>query len=312
MIPCFQITIDVEGDNIWSRPSIVTTRNAEYLPRFQLLCEQYGLKPTYLVNWEMANSVAFREFGADIIKRSTGEIGMHLHAWNSPPIVPLTVDDAKQHPYLIEYPELIMREKIGVMTKTLEDTFGTKMVSHRAGRWAFSNAYARILVDHGYKVDCSVTPHISWRRTMGALGGAGGTDYTNYPSHTYWIHLGEAKLLEVPVTIVPRMQPILKRGMRLLCGKPLLRKLWLRPNGRNLADMVYILNRAIQEGRDYVQFVLHSSELMPGGSPTFDTKGKVETLYVDLRHLFSRVAQQCVGRTLSEYAEEYGLVDSAC
>ena len=63
----FLITIDTEGDDIWSRRSSIETRNASFLPRFQSLCENYGLKPTYLVNFEMANDRGFVEFGRDLI-----------------------------------------------------------------------------------------------------------------------------------------------------------------------------------------------------------------------------------------------------
>src|SRR5208283_4588444 len=103
--PSFLITVDTEGDHLWSKPREITTRNSRYLPRFQALCEKYGLKPTYLTNWEMANCPVFRDFGQDVIAHNTGEIGMHLHAWNSPPIIPLTDNDYSYQPYLIEYPE---------------------------------------------------------------------------------------------------------------------------------------------------------------------------------------------------------------
>ena len=33
--PRLVITIDTEGDNAWARPRVATTRNAEYVPRFQ-------------------------------------------------------------------------------------------------------------------------------------------------------------------------------------------------------------------------------------------------------------------------------------
>ena len=65
---------------------------------------------------------------------------MHLHAWNSPPTEPLTADDWRHKPYLIEYSDAMMREKVDYMTRLLEDTFQTKMVSHRAGRWALTSA----------------------------------------------------------------------------------------------------------------------------------------------------------------------------
>ena len=83
--PSFLITIDTEGDNLWSAPATITTHNATALPRFQALCQSYGLKPTYLTNFEMANCPDFQEFGRDLLKHGAGEIGMHLHAWNSPP-----------------------------------------------------------------------------------------------------------------------------------------------------------------------------------------------------------------------------------
>src|SRR4030095_6053082 len=107
----FLITIDTEGDNQWSRPRVTTTRNAGFLPRFQALCERFGLRPTYLTNHEMALCPVFTEFARAVLARGAAEIGMHLHAWDSPPIVPLTHDDLAHHPYLCEFPEAIVRQK---------------------------------------------------------------------------------------------------------------------------------------------------------------------------------------------------------
>src|SRR5215813_6689676 len=123
------VTVDVEDDDLWSRSRTVTTRNARFLPRFQSLCEAHGLNPTYLTNFEMARCPDFQEFGRDVIRRGRGEIGMHLHAWNSPPLTPLTPDDCQYQPYLVEYPGHIVRQKITFLTELLEDTFGVKMVS---------------------------------------------------------------------------------------------------------------------------------------------------------------------------------------
>ena len=92
--PYFIITIDTEGDNLWSKPKNITTENAKFLPRFQKLCESYGYKTTYLVNYEMACSNIFKDFGLEVLSKNSGEIGMHLHAWNSPPIIDLTSNDS--------------------------------------------------------------------------------------------------------------------------------------------------------------------------------------------------------------------------
>src|ERR1700704_5866598 len=152
----FIITIDTEGDDFWGRPREITTRNAEYLPRFQALCERFRFKPVYLTNYEMAMSDVFVEFARDVVARGAGEVGMHLHAWNSPPLVPLTSDDFHHQPYLIEYPDAVMKEKIKLMTQLLQERFGQPIASHRAGRFGFDGRYAAMLLEQGYRVDCSV------------------------------------------------------------------------------------------------------------------------------------------------------------
>ncbi len=315
--PCFLITIDTEGDNSWARQKRIGTGNARYLPRFQGLCEAFGLRPTYLTNYEMAMSPVFQEFGQDVLRRHTGEIGMHLHAWDSPPAHALTADDLEQHPYLIEYPEEVMRRKVAFMTDLLERTFEVKMLSHRAGRWGFDERYARILLDHGYRVDCSVTPHISWRHHGGDLRPAG-SDYTAYPEEAYYVDLndlsrsGDSDLLEVPMTIwlargfvAQVVKPRFREGT--LARRALERffpaRTWLRPKRRSLSRMVGVLKAVLRERRRYAEFMIHSSELMPGGSQAFPTPADVDRLYDGLSRLFAFAARHFRGATLSEFRQ---------
>jgi hypothetical protein len=313
----FLITIDTEGDDLWSKPSDITVRNAESLPRFQALCDRYGLKPTYLANWEMATSAAFVEFGRAVLASGTAEIGMHLHAWNSPPVVPLTIDDFTHQPYLMEYPDGIIREKVKVMTETLEDKFGVKMRSHRAGRWGLSGTYVRVLVDAGYHVDCSVTPHVDWRRTMGDPSGTGGPDFRGFPESAYFIdpdtisRPGASPLLEVPMTIVRLYDSPWAHSLRASLGRvPYVRRsvyrhrpthTWLRAVGTSGPELRGILAVAREQGRDYVEFMAHSSELMAGGSPWFRTQDQIERLYENLETLYEASARDWVGYTLSDY-----------
>jgi len=314
--PSFLITIDTEGDNLWSRPRITTTENAAYLLRFQNLCEKYGLKPTYLTNYEMASSSVFQKMGKDIIKRRTGEIGMHLHAWDMPPVFKLTEDDVRFHPYLIEYPEKVMRQKIEIMTDRLENLFGVKMLSHRAGRWSFDERYAKLLIEFGYKVDCSVTPHISWESQQGDPQKKGGTDYTKFPENAYFIDPldiscpGNSAFLEIPVSVNNKFALINNLASSPIFSRIVLvrkisnhfsPKFWLRPNGENLKQMLGCLKNATASKRDYVEFMLHSSELMPGGSPKFKSESSIEHLYVCLENLFKEASLNFTGSTLFEY-----------
>lgn len=308
----FLITIDTEGDNLWQN-SEITTHNANFLPRFQMICERFGFKPTYLTNYEMAHDPAFQAFGHDVIQRQTAEIGTHLHAWNNPPLAQLTDNDAFYKPYLIEYSDNLMREKFLFLHHYLENTFGVPMRSHRAGRWAFDTRYAQILAELGYWVDCSVTPYINWNGTMGDPKGKGGTDFRRFPDQAYFMDLeqidqeGKSGLLEVPMTIrnkhpkwVNNMKVLIDRLRRKTPRPPSTR--WLRSGRGNLQKMKQTASMVLNEPKaDYIEYMLHSSEFMPGGSPTFDTDERIELLYQDLESFFRWLVPQCQGATLSEY-----------
>jgi hypothetical protein len=312
--PFFLITIDTEGDNLWSAPSQISTRNSGFLKRFQDTCEEFRLRPTYLVNYEMAMCSKFRAFGRDVLSRNAGEIGMHLHGWNAPPVEPLTENDHRYMPFLTEYSDRVMRSKIEYQTKLLADVFGHAPVSHRAGRWVLDERYIELLIEFDYRVDCSVTPGVSWNTGSRAPFGSQGTDYRGCPSNAYWLdpadfnREGRSALLEVPMTIFPgrvNWSCIRSRNVRAAMNRICPEVSWLRPSGRNLSSMFRIIHEALAARRNYVEFMLHSSELMPGGSPIFRSENSIEKLYIDLRQLFAAVSIYFSGATLKEYLEWY-------
>ena len=80
---------------------------------------------------------------------------------------------------------------------------------------------------------------------------------------------------------------------------------WLRPSGRNRRRLLKVLSVALREDRDYVEFMLHSSELMPGGSPMFPRSDDIERLYDDMEALFAAASRSFEGLTLREYYDRY-------
>jgi hypothetical protein len=58
------------------------------------------------------------------------------------------------------------------------------------------------------------------------------------------------------------------------------------------------------EDTDYIMFMIHSSELMPGGSPYYQTAESIECLYYVLEELFSYLVNSYNGVTLGEYYKE--------
>jgi hypothetical protein len=287
------ITIDTEGDNLWANPNYISTENALWLPKFQQLCEKYDFSPVYLTDFEMAISLPFIEFAKDSLKRGTCEIGMHIHAKNNPPYFKLS-EEVCGGAYLIEYPENIIEQKIRYLKELLENNFEQDVISHRAGRWTTSQLYFNLLIKNGFKYDCSVTPFTSWRSHPGLTQGSKGSDYSTAPTKPYKIFSTENDryLIEIPVTIRKTRKYFAPENFSIKAATCSIYKslktstIWLRPTGKNLCQMKYLLTKLTNENDSYAEFMLHSSELMPGCSPTFPTQKSIDKLYDDLEELF--------------------------
>lgn len=312
----FIITVDTEGDNLWEpviRPNgmrHITVKNAAYIERFQKTCEKYHFIPTYLVNYEMAKAEPFAGMAREWVKDKKCEIGMHMHAWNTPPVYELQYRRGSNNPYAGEYPRKVLWAKLKGMTELLQEQFGVKPVSHRGGRWYIDAWYIQALEKLGYTADCSATPGVSWKNHIGY--GRGGRDYRKFPQKVYRLdnrHIfreGNSRILEVPPTITSL--PAGRRVKDILCRPHAYReimskKIWLRPNGNNLQDMIGIVEQYEKSECDYLEFMIHSSELMPGGSPTFLSRSSIENMYSHLEAVFERAESTYKGSSLSSYAE---------
>jgi len=302
----FFITIDTEGDNLWSNPSFIETNNLKKLPKFQTLCEKFKFKPIYLTNWECANDDFFVNYFKEVQDENKCEIGMHLHAWNNPPLInPLKTKNSQ--PFLIEYDLEVIKAKILTITNILEDKFNKNLVSHRAGRWAINSNYLNYLTDLNYKIDCSYTPYINWSNLSLDYKNAE-IDYSHFRNITYTHNFNKKEMLLLPTTIIEnpsflKIQNRLPRSKVLdrLIGKIQPKHIWLRPNGKNLKHMLKLVDYSVTNNFEYIMFILHSSELMEAGSPTFQDKRAIKKLYSDLEQLFEYIYDKYKGITFRDY-----------
>lgn len=303
----FFVTVDTEGDNMWSMPSKIETNNAAYLEPFQVLCNKFNFKPIYLTNYEMMCSEVFVEIAQYYLKKKQCEIGMHLHAWSMPPMIELKKGKKYHNAYLLEYPPNIMEEKIKIMTRGLEETFQCSISTHRAGRWATNKQYFYLLEKYGYKFDCSYTPFVSWNKHVGYTEGSRGSDYRHVCKGIHQPY-ENCSIIEVPMTIRKRrtsfeMSCSAKGNLRALRNSIFGTASWLRPNGKNLSEMLELIE--ICQNDDYLEFMIHSSELMPKGNPTFRTEEDIKKLYEDLEKLFNIVKSKgYVGKTFQDIKGE--------
>lgn len=313
----FFITIDTEGDNGWDRPRVYDTRNAQGVERFQKFCEGFGFKPIWLTNYEMSLDSTFVKVVKDALRNGRCEVGAHIHPWNSPPDFSLTDADYKYLPYLIEYPYEVMEDKIAFLTKHLENIFEEKMISHRAGRWAINNEYLNCLNDYGYKVDCSVTPLIDWRNSMGLPNGLGGTNYSEFPKTIYKPLQDIDDFLEIPMSTVSNriinnvlvntifnIVPKKTRETRVFNALNARKVFMLRPRLGNKRTMLKVIDKLVGDPTiEHLEFMIHSSELYPGTSPKCKNEEELDELYKDMECLFRRIDEDCVSMTFKEFIE---------
>jgi hypothetical protein len=322
------ITVDTEADDQWSGSGTVETRNLDYIPRFQRLCEEFGLPPTYLCTYEV---VADDTFGKTLKHYQDGghaEIGAHLHPWTNPPFSDPTatrIARCEYPSYPSELPLATFCAKLATLTELIRTRTGTAPTSYRAGRWGFSAEHIDALLDAGYVVDCSVTPLID-RSTYKGVAGFG-PDFRTAPVAPYMLDAkdicrpGASKLLEVPVTIV-YTHPVMRnsalarraydraegfRARGLLNRALHLSPSWFRPypqmNARRLRQVHDV---AAKLELPVIEMMLHSSELMPGGSRSYKTADSIERLYHMLRGTFEYLAKRkCTGITLSNFARQW-------
>lgn len=293
------ITVDTEGDNLWTWKSgnQISTGNTIFINRFQDLCEKHGFKPTYLTNYEMALDKRWVEYGKNKAKAGKCEIGLHIHAWNSPPIVELE-DRYHGNSYITEYTDDIIQKKVTYLAELLRNVFEVPIISSRSGRWATNDMYYRALVNAGIKIDCSVTPEIDLSSIPGCSKNVG-NDYSKYSKYPSEIYPG---LYEIPMTtrkIRWGATGSFKHKVKsLLIGE----EMWLRPLKLSMKYLKKIVEHTEKEHMDYLEFMLHSSELMPGGSPYFADEEDIEKLYAILDQFFGYLKEkEYVGYTLSEY-----------
>jgi hypothetical protein len=310
------ITVDTEADNQWVNYDETSFVNIEFLPPFQTLCEKYGFPPTYLVTYRVANNPLAIEILSRWQADGRAEIGAHLHPWANPPIQDENAVEM-QHVYPSELADEWLKNKLVGLTETIQANLKIRPTSYRAGRWGFDQRQADILGDLGYTADCSISPKLSWKNDLGKLDGAGGPDFTFEPVMP---HMLNAKVMEVPVTILftgwfkkensavgnfylNLPNGFLKKNMNRL----FFRETWLRIfSGTDLDDWQRLYRAAEVNHLPVLEFMIHSSELMPGGSPYAKTAKAVENIYRRLNELFDLLQSKGVeGITLSGFAEKY-------
>ena len=319
------ITVDTEADNQWNYNGRVSLENLKHLTRFQDLCDRYAFRPTYLIACEVLQDDRALLLLRQWRQEGRAEIGAHLEPWTTPPFLKEEEQDRAMQAFPSELPEPWFGRKLETLTSRIEGVLGEAPRSFRAARWGLCGSMVRALAACGYLADCSVTPKISWSGEQGLPGGVGGPDYRLAPLRPYPLSAedvcrpGDSAVLEVPPTVIytgplgHENRALARRFSRLpesllkrLLNRFVFRQRWLRiSRSSGLGDWRCILLAAQRDGLDALQFMIHSSELMAGGSPlsrTEEDAGRVWVKFEEMLRFFRE--KHLAGCTLLEYRNE--------
>jgi len=268
------IFVDAEEEFDWHTYSSAATsvRNIASQHLAQNIINEFGVKPTYLVDYPVASQAEGFEPLREMAAAGMCTVGSQLHPWVNPPVDEQITLRNTFHGNL---PVALERAKIERLTDTIHKNFGTRPTVFKAGRYGAGPNTTSALIDAGYRIDTSVMP-------LSDFSGEGGPDYSAATSLPYWID-EKQELLEIPNTagLVGWWGGVDRRGAQallssvstalrvpgLLSRLRLLERIRLTPEGISLDEARRVTMALMEQGQRLFVMSYHSSSLLPGATP---------------------------------------------
>jgi hypothetical protein len=313
------VSIDVEEEGLFSsqyEAAGLAVDNVRHLAAVDPIFREFGIRPTLMVSYQVMRHPEYQELLAGLRDQWDGELGAHLHPWNTPPLQTLPFPEPAPS-------ELMPQELLDAKMNTLLETFRAaecSPVSFRMGRFNIGPKVLSILERSGFRVDGSIAP---MRRYYGGPERLDGLVDPYFPDRGNPYRPGDSSILEVPMTIVPVVKGLGSMLERLSKGSRLgsyaswfamnLGSLPAQPAWTGLRRLKAAVRLHRVRGGTVLSVFFHSSELMPGGYPGHDTADDVRAFLDKLRGFFSWLRGQ-VGvesMTFAELRDRYARTGSA-
>jgi hypothetical protein len=298
-------SVDTEEDDWEPRRDGVTVNNVGQLVRLGELMGELNAPVTYFVTHAVAADGASCRVLRELVDQGNGEIGAHLHPWNTPP---LTESISPPNLMLNNLPASLQLSKLRRLTDRLEDAFGQAPASFRAGRSGLGSSTLEVIRRCGYTIDSSVMPFYDLRAVHGP-------NFIGAPNRAYCIgENGNAlepqdagPILEIPVSSAYSRAPFelwdaIHRGLGSRVGRALrlrglaaraglVSKIALKPELESVTDMLRLALVLIGQGSSHLQVMWHSPSLLPGTSPFVRTLAERDRLLGRIRGFIEGLRQ---------------------
>lgn len=302
--PALLVVIDTEEEFDWRQPFDRHRHSVDALddlPRAQDLFETFGIVPVYAVDYPVAANPDKAAGLRGYVTSGRAIVAAQLHGWVTPPF-----DEAlsRANSYQRNLPPALERAKLETLVARVTDSFGTRPVIHKAGRYGIGPATPGIIDDLGFEIDLSICPSFDGRRD-------GGPDHSAYSADPFRFGPG-GRLLQLPSTagycgalaaigsplhgIVA--SPLLERARvkAAFSGMGLLERIRLSPEGHSLEDLKRLTRRLLDGGTRVLTFSFHSPSLRPGCTPYVKSERDLAQLLTTCRAYFAFFRDEIGGR----------------
>lgn len=287
----FILSVDTEEEWHWDEPfpeQNCQVKNVQQIPALQICCESIGVRPTYFVDYAVADNSQAVEAINSARQRNQCEIGAHLHPWCNPPLYGKT-GEAESH--VVNLPIEHTAAKLDKLITTLNDKFSINPTSFRTGRWGINNAVLDLLANRGFTVDSSIYPF--YKNEYFSCEGSVLTPY--WPDPTNPLNPGsQRQIMEIPVTAgfnrthynvancihqLGESAPLkYLHTVGLLWHSRLLRKLYLSPELTDEHNLCRLIDTSLNRGHKVIHMYLHSSSLIDGVTGLFDKQNSLDII----------------------------------
>lgn len=294
----FILSVDTEEEFDWGEgfpQQNCSIENIKQIPAFQAFCDQLGVRPTYLIDYPVAQDLQAAAVFRGFVQQGKAEVGAHLHPWCNPP---LTEENGEYESHIIHLPGDLIRSKLKVLTDAIYTNIGIAPTCFRTGRWGTDAKVIQALLDAQFLVDSSVIPLYENQYFS----------FLDSPNQPYWPDLddplaegAQRELLEIPVSSgFTRSNYIFWRKLHktfsgkrlrhlhligLLCRLKLVKKVYLSPELANTSDMKALVGAEIRNKNTVIHMFFHSSSLITSTNGYSQNDSDVVRLHQRIREV---------------------------
>ncbi|WP_017444351.1 polysaccharide deacetylase family protein [Gayadomonas joobiniege] len=271
----FVLSIDTEEEWDWSGgfpEQNCSVNNIQQLPDFHAFCQSLGVRPSYFVDYAVADNQQSAACLKEILACQDSELAAHLHPWCNPPYYGST---REKESHVVNLPLHQVAEKLKQLTEKLSEAFNRQPKAFRTGRWGINGEVLKLLSAQGYTLDSSVYPFYQHKYF----------DCRGAPIEPYWPDWknpnrsgNQREIMELPVSVGFNRDDFVQgqklyeklaadcwrwfRPVGLAWHLGLLKKLYMCPELATGAQMIELADKLLQKNIGIIHMYMHSSSLL--------------------------------------------------